>query len=229
MATLLSTLGFTPDKLLPAVIAQGGVRKLIIYYAPGETEAKEKKAADALARVMERLKDSRLKVERVRLPHPWRVPEMLERMLEDLRREGPDHCVFNLTGGTKAMAVAATLACVLTGVRAVYVPEESAEPGPVDLPLPRLLLKPVLTRQRTKVLRAMAEREYSSQAELAKAVKLAESTVFYHLGQLKAAGAVVMAKSVAAHGQSPQVTEIGRLLLLLQNSLEEAPWATRAP
>ncbi len=222
MVTLLSTLGFTPDKLLPAVIAQGPVRRLIIYYAPGETEAKEKKATDALARVMERLKDSRLDVEKVRLLHPWRVPEMLERMVEDLRREGPEHCVFNLTGGTKAMAVAATLACVLTGVRAVYVPEESDDPSPIDLPLPRLLLKPVLTPQRTKVLRALAAREYSSQTELARALRMAESTVFYHLAQLKTTGAVVITKSEVAHGQSPRVTDTGRLLLLLQRSLGDA-------
>ncbi len=221
MVTLLSTLGFTPDKLLPAVIAQGGVRKLIIYYAPGETEAKEKKAADALARVLDRLRDSRLKVEKVRLPHPWHIPEMLECMLQDIRRERPDNCVFNLTGGTKAMAVAATLACVLTGVRALYVPEESVDPRPIDLPLSRFSLKPVLTLQRAKVLRAVAQREYSSQRELAKAVRMAESTVFYHLTQLKASGAVVVSKSEAAHGQSPAVTDTGRLLLLLQGSIEE--------
>ena len=218
MVTLLSTLGFTPDKLLPAVIDQGGVRKLIIYYAPGETDAKEKKAADALARVLDRLKDSRLKIEKARLPHPWRVPEMLERFLDDIRREVPQHCVFNLTGGTKAMAVAATLACVLTGVRAVYVPEESEDPAPIDLPLPRLLLKPVLTPQRIKVLRALAGREYSSQRELAKAVRMAESTVFYHLTQLRAAGAVVTSKPEGARSLSLRITDVGRMLLIVQES-----------
>ncbi len=227
MVTLLSTLGFTPDKLLPAVIAQGGVRKLIIYYAPGETAAKEKKAQLALTYVLERLEGTRLQIERVRLPHPWRVPEMVEAMLADIRREGARNCVFNLTGGTKAMAVAASLACVLTGVRAVYVPEESEDPMPVDLPLPPLLLKPVLTPQRERVLSALAEREYPSQAALARALRLAESTVCHHLTQLKAAGAVEVAPSEEANGLIPRITARGRLLILLQAWLRPSREAER--
>ncbi len=218
MVTLLSTLGFTPDKLLPAVVAQGDVRRLIIYYAPGETAAKEKKAQSALTYVLERLEGTRLQIERVRLPHPWRVPEMIERMLEDIRREGPGNCVFNLTGGTKAMAVAATLVCVVTGTRALYVPEESEDPQPLDLPLPPLLPKPVLTPQRARVLRSLAGRDYPSQAELARALRMAESTVFHHLSRLRAVGAVETARHEGGPGIRPRITDTGRLLLLLQES-----------
>src|SRR3972149_10277440 len=125
MTTLVSTPGFPPAKRLPAVIPIGRVDKVVIYHAPGEPPAKETSARRALENILAALKGSPLRVEPRRLPHPWRVPEMLEAMLEDIRRERPDHCVFNLTGGTKAMAVAATLACVLTGTRAIYVPEES--------------------------------------------------------------------------------------------------------
>ncbi len=217
--TLLSTLGFTPDKLLPAVVAQGGVRKLIIYYAPGETAAKEKKAQDALTYVLERLEGTRLRIERVRLPHPWRVPEMIGRMLEDIRREGPRNCVFNLTGGTKVMAVAATLVCVVTGTRALYVPEESEDPEPLDLPLPPLLLQPVLTPQRARVLRSLAGRDYPSQAELARALRMAESTVFHHLARLRAVGAVGTARQEGGPRVTPRITDTGRLLLLLRESL----------
>jgi len=100
----------------------------------------------------------------------------------------------------------------------VYVPEESEDPEPIDLPLPRLLLKPVLTPQRIKVLRALAGREYSSQRELAKAVRMAESTVFYHLTQLRAAGAVVTSKPEGARRLSLRITDTGRMLLILQKS-----------
>ena len=215
MTTLLSTLGFTPDKLLPAVIAIGRVDKVVIYHAPGETPAKETSARRALENVLAALKGFPLRVEPRRLPHPWRVPEMLEAMLEDIRRERPDHCVFNLTGGTKAMAVAATLACVLTGTRAIYVPEESPDPKPVPLPLPALRLTSPLSDRRARVLRALVETKYLSQAALATAVKLAESTVHHHLREMRRASLVE--PTADTRKSPPRATEAGRLLLRLSN------------
>ena len=214
---LLSTLGFTKDKLLPAVAAEADVRKVIIYHAPGETPAKERKAKNALTAVLRSLEGSRARVLPIALPHPWRVRETLEIMLRDLRRERPEHCVFNLTGGTKAMAVAATLACVLTGTRAIYVPEESPDPSPVRLPLPPLVPRQGLTAHRARVLRRLAEREYESQAALARALRLAESTVHHHVAALRAMGAVE-SQDPRSRESPPRVTETGRLLLLLREA-----------
>jgi len=218
VTTLLSTLGFTPDKLLPAIAATEKVQTLIIYHAPGETPEKDKSAQDTLKKVLAHLEDTRLRIVPRKLPHPWHVPEMLEAMLTDLRHEGPDNCVFNLTGGTKAMAVAATLACVLTGTRAIYVPEASPDPRPVPLPLPALRLESPLSPQRARVLRALAETEYPSQATLAKAVNLAESSVQHHMREMREAG--LLEPAANARESPPRATEAGRLLLLIQHVLE---------
>lgn len=214
MTTLLSTLGFTPDKLLPAVVQAGGVEKLIIYHAPGETPAKDRKARDALARVLTSLRDSRIAIHPRKLPHPWRVPEMLAAMLDDIGREGPGNCFFNLTGGTKAMAVAATLACLLTGTRVLYVPEESPSPRPIPLPLPPISTWSTLTDRSIRLLRLLADRDFATQSELVKALRRSQATVSHHVARLRALKLVG-----DAEGGGLALTETGRLVLLLPEPL----------
>jgi len=220
MVTVLGTLGFHEGKFLPPLLAIPDVRKVILYYAPGETPVKERKVQSALRGVRRRLTKTRATLIEVQLPDPWDVSAMLAAFLEDLRREGPDNCVFNLTGGTKTMAIAASFACLASGARAVYVREESDRPEPIDVPLPTLALRSPFTPAQARVLQAIAHRTFSSETELAKTLRLSVPTTSHHLRRLHGRRAVAWEGAEDGRIRRAKITKIGEVLLLLHERLE---------
>lgn len=226
---ILGTLGFHEGKFLPAVLALPDVREVHLYSAPGETEASNRASQAAVRRVQKALAAARIPVHVTRLPDPYAIARMLPRFIEDLRRLGPKECVFNVTGGTKAMAVAAALACLVTGTRAVYVPEDSDRHDLIDLPLPALAVTSLLTPGQARVLGALDTGDYRSESELAKALRLAPATVSYHLGKLRSLGAVRWREDRDGRVNRAEVTDTGRVLLQLQETLgKSSRQATRA-
>jgi len=219
MVTVLGTLGFHEEKFLPAILATPNVSRVILCYAPGETPEKERKVQLALHRVRRALSGTRAALTEVKLANPWDVSGMLTTFLEELGREGPDNCVFNLTGGTKPMAVAATLACLVTGTKAVYVPEESERPDLIELPLPAIMIRSLLTPSQAKLLRVVAEHEFSSEKDLAEYLRRSAPTVCYHVERLRQVGAISEGGTEDRRIVQPRITKTGEVLLLLHERL----------
>jgi len=107
-------------------------------------------------------------------------------MRADLRKEGAENVVFNITGGTPVISAAATLACILEGVRAVYIDERSQKE--VRLPLLSLRYEEILNEPQRRVLRFVSEKgaKGCDQAEIMRALKLSRGTVSHHVTNLKA-------------------------------------------
>lgn len=92
----------------------------------------------AVRKVERTLRDLGLPFQRRTLRDPFDYVGTLERLVEDLRGTADRHVLFNLTGGPKTMAVAATMACLLRGIPVLYVPEEEPNPEPIPLPIVRM-------------------------------------------------------------------------------------------
>ena len=128
--------------------------------------------------------------------------------------------VFNVTGATKAMAVAAALASMITGSRTVYIPEETEEARVTDLPLPRLALRSVLSPARARVLEAIASGQYPSLRDLAKRLRLSPATISHHVFRLRDMCAVHVERAEDPRLAAPRVTETGQVLLLFHGELQ---------
>jgi len=219
IVTVFGTLGFDASKFLPVVLKLADVRKVIVYHAPGETPTREKKVQRALETVISSLTASKVAVKLVKLKDPWTVSTMLQAFLEGLAEERPENSAFNLTGGTKTMTVAATLACLITGTRAYYVPEESDSPEPIELPLPSISVRSVLTPGQARALAALSQHDFDSMTELAKSLRLSSATVCHHVSRLAQMGAVSQSRGRDGRVVSTRLTEAGRILLLLHDTL----------
>jgi len=219
MVTVLGTLGFHEEKFLPAILATPDVRRVILNFAPGETAEKEKKVQLAVQRVRRALAGTKVGLTEVKLSDPWDISAMLTTFLDELRLEGPGNCVFNITGGTKPMAVAAALACLVTGAKAVYVPEESEKLDIIELPLPAITVRPLLTPTQFKMLRAVAQNEFLSEKDLAGYLRRSAPTVCYHLEKLRQIGAIGEEGTGDRRIVRPKITKAGEVLLLLHERL----------
>ncbi len=177
MTVVFGTLGFTPEKLVPTLARRAGVRKLVFYH---DHDGRSKAAAE---RVRAYCRSQRLEVSGVELD-AFDIIECAHRMRRDIRREGADHVVFNITGGTPVISSAATLACILEGARAVYIDERTKEEVP--LPLLSMRYEEFLNPEQRRVLRFVARKGSCIQADVVKGLRLARATVSHHVSNLKA-------------------------------------------
>lgn len=177
MTVLFGTLGFTPKKLLPSVPKHDGVTKLVFFH---DRAAKSREAAQ---RVRAFCRERGLDVEGVELD-AFDIVESALAMRARVRREGAERIVFNVTGGTPVLSSAATLTCILEGVRAVYLDERDGR----EVPLPLLTMKyeDVLNPEQRRVLKVVADRPAGcTQADIGKATGLSKATVSHHVTNLK--------------------------------------------
>lgn len=145
-------------------------------------------------------------------PIPFDYVGTLERLVGDLRSVADRRVLFNLTGGPKTMAVAAAMACLLLGIPVLYVPEEEPNPVPIPLPIVRMRYVNMLTPKMHEVLHVLAAKGDLSAAELARGLRIAHSTLDYHLARLERLGAI----GWVAEGRRRRaaISDLGRVLLL---------------
>lgn len=174
--TLFGTLGFTPKKLLPSTNTRR-VDKLVFYH---DHHADSKKAA---RQVREFCREKKLEVEGKELD-AFDILECAQTIRKDIHTHGPQNIVFNVTGGTPVISCAATLACILDGVRAVYIDERDWSEK--SLPLLTVKYGEILNPQQRRVLRFIAGRKDGcTQANIMEATGLARGTVSHHVKNLK--------------------------------------------
>jgi len=229
MTVLLGTLGFTPKKFLGVLKSLPDIERAIVYTA-ATGRARDRERVDQAWREVERtLKSLDIPAERVILEDPFDFAAFLERFLKDVKAIGPSNAVLNLTGGTKPMAVAATVACLVLGVRAVYVPEEQERAKAIDLPIFRIRYSSVLTPKEHRVLETIRDEEPANLTALAGRLKILPSTLSGHLRKLETLGAVQLTP-VLGEGQArrPELTEAGELLLRVELLAGQRPGKNRA-
>lgn len=177
LTIVFGTLGFTPRKLLPSVTSQEDVKRLVFYH---DTHEESRAAAK---RVRAFCHERGLDVQGVELD-AFDIIQCAVRIRRDLRDAADESVVFNITGGTPVISSAATLACILEGVRAVYVDERDWRE--VSLPLLSIRHEDILNPEQRRVLRFIAG--YASgctQADVARGLGLARGTVSHHVRRLK--------------------------------------------
>jgi len=220
LTRLLGTLGFKPEKFLGAIKTIPGVTHVTFYTAyTGRTQ--DKRRSVAAARSVERaLAELNVPFDAVVLPNPFDFAGMLRRFIHDLQLVDARDSVFNITGGSKPMSMAAAIACMMAGVRTYYVPEEQEGAQAILLPIFRLNYSRLLTPRQREIMRLIAEETPRSERDLASRLGVKESTLSGHLRRLGALGAVALPpdpKQTRIH--RPQLTEAGRLMLSIEEEV----------
>lgn len=128
----------------------------------------------------------------VELDDAFNLLETAGRMRADLRKERDAGATvrFNIAGGTRLMASAALLACILEGVPATYVHDDTYEEIP--LPLLRITYGERLTPKQREVLGFLVKNREKSFTEtgLAKALGVHKATMNHHVRELGTRGAI---------------------------------------
>jgi len=217
MTVLLGTLGFTPAKFLGAIKTLPQITRVVFYTAHTNDAEDRARSEKAVAEVNRALTSLGIPHEHVKLGDPFDFGAFLVRFLEDIRKAGSGDKVFNLTGGTKPMAIAATVACMVLGVPAYYVPEEHELAQGIELPIFRIQYSSVLTAKEYRVLKVIREMEPNSLGDLSDRLGIEQSTLSGHLRKLEKSAAVRLV-AVPGKGQlrRPELTEAGSLLLAVE-------------
>ena len=154
------------------------------------------KSRDARAKVLEFCRALGVTASGVELSDAFDLIEIATRIRADVRREKASGAAvrFNIAGGTRLMSSAALLVCILEGVPATYVHDETHKEIP--LPLLRMTYGDHLTARQREVLGFLVEnreRAYTETA-LAKALGVHKATMNHHLRELGAKGAIERAR-----------------------------------
>jgi CRISPR locus-related DNA-binding protein len=222
MTVLFGTLGFHAKKLLGAIPGTPGHLERVVVYTAWETEEARKRSTAALETVGRTLDTMGIEMEHREFGSPWNLCDMLEVLIHDLSREKTSDVIFNLTGGPKTMTVAVTLACLFMGVRAIYVPEEEEDRGPMELPLFRIPYSSVLTEGQIKVLRAVEELRPNSLQTLAMRLRLKGPTITFHVQNLERMGALILETDPRDRTlRIPRLTDAGRIMLTAETTLAQ--------
>lgn len=214
MTVLFGTVGFTPAKFLGAIKTLPRISRVVFYTAHTDRAKDRARSEKAVAEVKQVLDGLGIPHEHVKLNDPFDFGAFLTQILGNLRKAGPEEKVFNLTGGTKPMAIAATVACMVLGIPAHYVPEEQELAQGIELPIFRIRYSKVLTPKTYRVLGVIRETSPASLADLAGRLGIEQSTLSGHLRKLEESGAIRLV-AVPGKGQlrRPEVTEAGSLLI----------------
>lgn len=219
MTVLLGTLGFTPAKFLGVIKTIPDITRVVFYTAHTDQAKDRARSEKAVAEVDRALTNFGIAHEHVKLSDPFDFAAFLTRFLEDIKKTGSEAKVFNLTGGTKPMAIAATVACIMLGVPAYYVPEEHELAPGIELPIFRIPYSKVLTPKAYRVLEAIHEKKPDSLRDLADRLGIEQSTLSGHLRKLEESAAVRLV-AVPGKGQlrRPELTQAGTLLLAAERA-----------
>jgi len=212
MTLLFGTLGFTPEKFLGAIKTIPNVTR-VVFYTAHTLQPKDRARSERAVQEVERaLAALGIPAQHAKLADPFDFGKCLTRLLDDLKHTGAEGIVFNLTGGTKPMVIAAAVACMVLGIPAYYVPEEQHGAQAIELPIFRIRYSTVLTAKELRILEVIQESEPESLKELADRLGIEQSTLSGHLRNLEKLAAI---RLVPMEGlvRRPELTQAGALLL----------------
>ncbi|OGS45897.1 MAG: hypothetical protein A3K66_01245 [Euryarchaeota archaeon RBG_16_67_27] len=186
MTVLFGTLGWRPQSLAPSIRSTEGLDGVVFYHSD------HAKSRGARAKVVELCRALGVAVTPVELGDAFDLLEIAERIRADVRRAKATGAVlrFNIAGGTRLMSSAALLVCILEGIPATYVHDETLREVP--LPLLRITYGERLTPKQREVLAFLLENREKPHTEtsLAKALGVHKATMNHHIRELEAKGAI---------------------------------------
>lgn len=185
MTVLFGTLGWRPQSLIPSIRSTEGLERVVFYHSD------HAKSRDARAKVMEFCRSLGVPATAYEVDDAFDLMHVATQIRSDVRREKASAEVrFNIAGGTRLMSSAALVVCILEGVPATYVHDETYKEIP--LPLLRITYGEGLTPKQRDVLGFLVknrDKEFT-ETSLARALGVHKATMNHHLGELEKKGAI---------------------------------------
>jgi CRISPR locus-related DNA-binding protein len=202
---IFGTLGFTPAKFLPTLRERDDVERAVVFH---NNNTKSKQAAREIDKYCRSIGLEYLQ----RPVDAFDLVECAAAMQQEIRTTGKENVLFNITGGTKVLTAAAILTCILEGVRAIYIHEETGEE--VRLPLLTAPYDDLLSNPQRQVLQHVWRHPGCSQQDICNALELTKPTVSHHIRQLVEHGLLLqVADPTDARRKALHVIPSARLLL----------------
>src|SRR5436189_5078006 len=186
MTVLFGTLGWRPQSLLPSIRSTSHLDRVVFYHSG------HAKSRDARSKVVEFCRGLGIACTAVEVSDAYDLLQVAGQIRADVRKEkstGMD-LRFNIAGGTRLMSSAALLVCILEGIPATYVHDETYQEIP--LPLLQISYGEGLTSKQREVLSFLVrnrEKDFTETA-LAKALGVHKATMNHHVRELESKGAV---------------------------------------
>jgi len=186
MTVLFGTLGWRPQSLIPSISGTEGLDRVVVYHSD------HAKSREARSRVLEFCRSLGVTASGIELSDAFDLLQCASQIRAEVRKEkdAGSSVRFNIAGGTRLMSCAALLVCILEGVPATYVHDDTYQEIP--LPLLRIAYGEGLTRKQREVLAFLvknADRDFTETA-LAKSLGVHKATMNHHLRELEAKGAI---------------------------------------
>ncbi len=186
MTVLFGTLGWRPQSLVPSIRSTEGLERVVFYHSD------HAKSREARARVIEFCRALGVAAAANEVSDAFDLLHVASQIRADVRKERATGAEirFNIAGGTRLMSSAALLVCVLEGIPATYVHDDTYQEIP--LPLLRITYGEGLTAKQREVLTFLVknrEKDFTETA-LARALGVHKATMNHHLRELDAKGAI---------------------------------------
>ncbi len=186
MTVLFGTLGWRPQSLLPSIRSTENLERVIFYHSD------HAKSRDARSKVVEFCRSLGVACTAIEVSDAYDLLHAASQIRADVRKEkaAGTELRFNIAGGTRLMSSAALLVCILEGIPATYVHDETYREIP--LPLLRMTYGEGLTPKQREVLGFLVKNREKpfSETALARALGVHKATMNHHLRKLEAVGAI---------------------------------------
>src|SRR6266508_2241570 len=186
MTVLFGTLGWRPQSLIPSIRSTESLERVVFYHSD------HAKSREARAKVMEFCRALGVSAAANEVSDAFDLLHVASQIRADIRKERAigSELRFNIAGGTRLMSSAALLVCILEGIPATYVHDETYQEIP--LPLLRISYGEGLTAKQREVLSFLVrnrDKDFTETA-LAKALGVHKATMNHHVRELEAKGAI---------------------------------------
>ena len=186
MTVLFGTLGWRPQSLVPTIRSTENLERVQFYHSD------HVKSRDARSKVIEFCRSLGVSASAIEITDAYDLLHVAGQIRADVRKEraAGTELRFNIAGGTRLMSSAALLVCILEGIPATYVHDETYREIP--LPLLRMTYGEGLTPRQREVLSFLVknrEKDFTETA-LARALGVHKATMNHHLRELDEKGAI---------------------------------------
>ena len=186
MTVLFGTLGWRPQSLIPSIRSTEGLERVVFYHSD------HAKSRDARSKLMEFCRSLGVPATAVEVSDAYDLLQVAGQIRADVNKEKATGAElrFNIAGGTRLMSSAALIVCILEGIPATYVHDETYEEIP--LPLLRITYGEGLTAKQREVLTFLVKNRDKDFTEtgLARALGRHKATINHHLRELESKGAI---------------------------------------
>ena len=148
MVVLFATLGFTPQAVIPALKHIGDLELVVIFHSP------DKRSRDAKEEVRKSCESINVECRPFEITDVYSITDSVREMSNVIKNYTTKDVIFNITGGTKMMASAALLLCIMKGIKTIYVRETDGKV--LDAPMLRMSYSDALTEREKETLRILA-------------------------------------------------------------------------